>query len=204
MSGKLEEGMNNLNTDELPKSAYPYWARMTLNNPLRRRLINRDKLVREAGVTLGSNVLEIGSGVGFFTEYLAKYAGKEGKVFAQDVEPRMIDTLKKRMEEFTISENIVLMLSPSTKLDLPDKSIDVVFTANVFEEIEKEGFIDSTITEIDRICKHGGYLFYMEHMHGVGLERINNTISMLEKAGFQRMSLRKTRFNVYATFRKIK
>lgn len=195
---------NDGKAKELPKSPYPHWCSFTLMNPLRRRLIDRAKIVRDAGVTLGSTVLEIGCGPGFFTEYLARHAGKEGKVYSQDVQPQMIEKLKRNMSNFTISENIVPILSDSTKFDLPDKSIDVVFTANVFEEIEEEGGLVDTVNEVSRLCKDGGYLFYMEHVGGVGLTRIENTIKAIEEKGFQKTSIRKTRLNVYATFRKIK
>jgi ubiquinone/menaquinone biosynthesis C-methylase UbiE len=188
---------------DLPKSPYPHWASFTLINPLRRRLIDRAKIVRDAGVTLGSKVLEIGCGPGFFTEYLAKHVGKEGKVYSQDVQPQMIEKLKRNMARFTISENIIPMLTDSAKIDLPDNSIDVVFAASVFEEIEKEGLLEKTLDEISRVCKDGGYLFYIEHILGMGLSHIEDVLKIIESKGFVKISSSRSRVNVFATFKKI-
>lgn len=185
---------------ELPKSTYPYWARFTLNNPLRRRLINRERLIREAGVAEGQTVFELGFGVGFFTEFLAKTIGANGTLYCQDVEPRMLQTLKENMKHFEVSSNIKPIISSSTDLPLKDGSMDFVFTANVFEEIEKEGLLSDTIHELARISRKDTKLFFMEHIGGVGLPRINKIEESLEKAAFKKVNSRKTRFNVYANY----
>lgn len=187
-------------TKDLPKSTYPYWARFGLDNPIRRKLINRRKLVKEAGVEKGMTVFEMGFGVGFFTEFLAKAAGTEGSVYSQDVEPRMLEILTKKMRSFEIAENIKPIITSSTSLPLDDNSVDLIFTANVFEEVEKEGLLIDTISELKRISKKGTKLFFMEHVAGVGLGRINIIDQALQDAGFKQTSKRKTRFNFYANY----
>src|SRR5215813_6447981 len=46
------------------------------------------------GVTKGSAVADVGAGVGYFTWRLAERVGPSGKVYANDIEPRMIDMLR--------------------------------------------------------------------------------------------------------------
>lgn len=186
--------------NDLPKSTYPYWAKFTLNNPLRRRFINREKLVSQAGIEKGQTVFELGFGVGFFTEFIAKAIGPDGVLYSQDVEPRMLDTLKENMQHFAISSNINPIIASSTNVPLEDGSVDLIFAANVFEEIEKEGLLNDSIAELKRISREGAKLFFMEHIGGVGLPRISAIEKALDDAGFKQVSHRKTRFNVYGNY----
>lgn len=188
------------NKKELPKSAYPYWARFTLNNPLRRKLLDRDKIIKEAEVSTGIKVFELGFGVGFFTEYLAKAVGQKGVVYCQDVEPRMLESLKKNMKNFTITENIKPMITSSIDLKLEDNSIDLIFAANVFEEIDKEGLLEGSVKELGRISRKDTKLFFMEHIGGVGIPRIQRIEKALKYVGFKQVNRRQTRFNVYAKY----
>lgn len=188
------------NRKELPKSTYPYWAKFTLNNPLRRWLLDRNKIIEEAGITAGMKVFELGFGVGFFTEYLAKTVGPKGVVYCQDVEPRMLETLKKNMKKFEIIDNIKPTIASSTDLGLKDNSIDLIFTANVFEEIDKEGLLEGSVKELRRISRKRTKLFFMEHIGGVGIPRIQRIEKALKYVGFEQVRRRQTRFNVYANF----
>lgn len=185
---------------DLPKSTYPYWARFTLNNPIRRRLIDRDKLISQARVEKGQTVFELGFGVGFFTEFLAKAIGPEGVLYSQDVEPRMLDTLQENMKHFAISSNIRPIIASSTKIPLEDSSVDLIFSANVFEEIEKEGLLTVSVAELRRIGREGAKLFFMEHIGGVGLPRISKIEKALDSEGFKQVERRQTRFNVYGNY----
>ena len=140
---------------KLPKSPFPPGLAFFLDLPLRRLLIDREKFLRGMGVKEGDFVLEAGCGPGFFTETLSLIVGEKGKVYAQDVEEAMLRKVKKKIPSFRYP-NVIPLLCNSSSLELPDSSCDVVFCANVIEEIYKEGELEGTVTEIDRVLKRGG------------------------------------------------
>src|SRR5437879_1959682 len=58
-----------------------------------------DVALDEIGVAKGSTVADIGAGVGYFTWRLAERVGPAGKVYGNDIEPRMLDMLRANMRE---------------------------------------------------------------------------------------------------------
>jgi ubiquinone/menaquinone biosynthesis C-methylase UbiE len=147
---------------ERPKSPFPVWASFLLTGLGRHRRIDRQRIIDVAGIKSGDIVLELGCGPGFFTETIAERVG-DGKVIAQDIQERMLTKLLERAQGFPRSDNIEPLLANSSKTGLDDASIDIVFAANVFEEIAKEGEIAATAREIHRVLKPAGRLFFGEH-----------------------------------------
>lgn len=187
--------------EQLPKSPFPVWASFVLVNRFRARSTDRQKVIELAGITGGHTVLELGCGPGFFTEFIAKQAGASGHVISQDVQEQMLFKLKKRMAAFPVSENIELLLAGSSSLGLPDVGVDVIFAANVFEEIAREGETAATAKELFRVLKPGGRLFYGEHR--VPQWRITSVIDAFEQAGFSRSEPDENLFFYSAVFHKM-
>ena len=66
-----------------------------LASPLR-RLIDAPANIVAPYVREGTTVLEPGPGMGFFTLELARRVGTSGRVVAVDIQPKMLDRLKRR------------------------------------------------------------------------------------------------------------
>ena len=145
--------------EKLPKSPFPAWLAFVLTGRLRKFLIDPEKVITQSGIRAGQIVLEVGCGPGFFTEFIAKKVGPEGRVIAQDVQEAMLWKLKNRMAEFPQKENIQPLLSNSSSLRLSPESIDSIFAVHVFEEIVKEGGMAETAKELYRVLKPTGSLF---------------------------------------------
>ncbi len=185
----MEEKKQNL-----PKSPFPYWISFTLLHPWRKIAVPRERFIRKAGIGVGKTVLELGAGPGFFTEYIAKVITQKGTVYAHDVQEKILAQLERRMKKFKVTENIKPLLSSSADIPLPDKSIDVVFAANVFEEIEKEDLLEDSAEEIKRLLKTGGHITVIEHRHGVSKKRFEKIVKVLEEAGLKPVRRRITLF----------
>lgn len=185
----------------LPKSPFPPSLAPFLDNPLRAILINRERFLREMGVKQGDVVLEVGCGPGFFTTVLSEIVGETGRVYAQDVEERMIGRLKKKLKGLR-SQNIILLLCNSSALELPDRSCDVVLCINVIEEIDKEGEMESTIQELDRVLKREGLVAIKEHRLGGTWPRIQKAEALLRSLGYQKVFEEKTLFSYHAKMRR--
>jgi len=185
---------------ELPRSPFPSWCSFLLTHPFRKREFDRDKITEQAGIKPGLTVLELGCGPGFFTEFIAQKLGPTGKVIAQDVVPAMITKLKKRMRRFPVTENIEPLLAGSSHTGLEDAGVDLIFAANVFEEIVREGEIEATAKELYRVLKPDGRLYFGEHR--VPQRTIEKILGGLEGAGFKRHDLDEIFFVHGAVFSK--
>lgn len=169
--------------EKLPKSPFPHWAAFMLVSGFRKRRLEPHKTIAAAGINEGQIVLELGCGPGFFTEYIAETVGPSGKVVSQDIQRQMLAKLKKRMAHFPVSNNIEILLANSSDLGLSANSIDVVFAANVFEEVAKEGEMAGTAGELLRVLKPQGHIFFGEHRLPDSL--LKSILAELEKAGLK-------------------
>jgi ubiquinone/menaquinone biosynthesis C-methylase UbiE len=99
------------------------------------------------------DLVEIGCGYGTFTIPAAKQIN--GKLFAFDFEPEMIETVKQKANYEGLN-NIILekrdILSSTT--GLPDASVDYVMLFNILHNEKPEDFLNESL----RILKHGGKL----------------------------------------------
>src|SRR5690348_1028052 len=53
-----------------------------------------DTALDAIGIARGSTVADVGAGVGYFTWRLAQRVGPTGKVYANDIQPAMLDELR--------------------------------------------------------------------------------------------------------------
>src|SRR3984885_7684801 len=58
-----------------------------------------DKALAALEIAKGAVVADIGAGVGFFTWRLADVVGPAGRVYANDIQPEMIQMLKQNIKE---------------------------------------------------------------------------------------------------------
>src|SRR5215207_3444476 len=62
-----------------------------------------DKALDAIGIAKGSTIADIGAGAGYFTWRLAERVGPSGKVYGNDIQPKMLELLRKNMEQRTIA-----------------------------------------------------------------------------------------------------
>ncbi len=95
-------------------------------------------------VGLNKFVLDLGSGYGDFINLI-----KAKKKYALDIGPDVKDY---------INEDVVFINKPSTSLeDIPANSLDVVFSSNLFEHLDRAE-LDQTMRGVQRCIKTGGAL----------------------------------------------
>ncbi len=96
-----------------------------------------------------SNCLDLGCGIGFFSEILAK---QKFKVYAIDPDNLSL----KKAEELYSGLGINFINSPAENIPLPDNFIDFVVCSEVLEHVEN---LEQTLSEIVRVCKNGAKFF---------------------------------------------
>jgi ubiquinone/menaquinone biosynthesis C-methylase UbiE len=107
----------------------------------------------------GMSVADIGAGTGFFTRRLAKAVGTTGKVYAEDIQPEMIDLLKKDMETEGI-KNVVPVLGTETEAKLPAHGVDRVLLVDVYHEFQKP---EPMLASIRESLAPGGTVILVEY-----------------------------------------
>jgi len=138
----------------------PWWLGWTLVVPFRRWLDDPRKLVGPL-VSAGQRTLEVGPGYGFFTEPLARAVGPEGRVHCVDLQPKMLDGLRRRLQRFGLLDRAELRTCSSSDLmtaDL-DGSIDLALLIYVLHEVPDP---DRLISQVVRTLKPDGSILLWE------------------------------------------
>jgi ubiquinone/menaquinone biosynthesis C-methylase UbiE len=107
----------------------------------------------------GMTVADIGAGSGYFTERLARLVGPTGRVFATDIQPGMIDLLKRRLSAQTIQNVSVILSEPSNPM-LPAGTIDLALMVDVYHEL---GDPQTVLKHIRTALKPDGRLVLVEY-----------------------------------------
>jgi ubiquinone/menaquinone biosynthesis C-methylase UbiE len=95
-----------------------------------------DEVIAAMQLKDGDVVAEIGCGTGFFSRRLAKAVGPHGTVYAEDIQPEMLDLLKKYAAENGDS-NIVTVLGTETDPKLPKGRMDWILLVDVYHEFQE-------------------------------------------------------------------
>lgn len=140
-------------------SPMPHWAAFGLErNPLRNKFWSPAKMLDRFSISPGMQVLELGPGGGFFTIEAAKRVGPKGRLYALDIQPQMIEKVKKRAAENGLT-NVELQVGDATDLPYNDESFDLVFMSSVLGEIPNQ---DAALEELYRVIRPSGILSVTE------------------------------------------
>lgn len=94
-----------------------------------------DFILDRLDIRPGDQVLDLGAGDGWWTDYLAKKAGPEGTVYAAEVATSLVERLQKR---FAATPQVKPHLCPQDKPGLPENSVDLVFISAVYHHLNKD------------------------------------------------------------------
>lgn len=114
----------------------PWWLGPVLASPLRRWFQDPHALL-SPWVKDGDVVLEPGPGMGFFTLELARLAGPAGRVVAVDLQPKMLEGLRKRARKAGVDARIETRVATAESLGVADLAgrVDFVLAAAMVHEL---------------------------------------------------------------------
>jgi predicted methyltransferase len=107
----------------------------------------------------GLNVAEIGTGTGWFARRIGPRIAPGGKVYAQDIQPEMLELMKKYAAEAGVT-NIVPVLGTETDPRLPAGKIDRVLLVDVYHEFQKP---KEMLARIHEALAPGGRVILVEY-----------------------------------------
>jgi ubiquinone/menaquinone biosynthesis C-methylase UbiE len=84
----------------------------------------------------GSVVADVGAGGGWFTVRLARRVGPNGRVYAQDIQPLMIQAIEGRIRGEGL-RNVRMVLGTSLDPKLPGGTLDAVLIVDTYHEMEQ-------------------------------------------------------------------
>ena len=113
------------------------------------------KRLDQFGIDEGFIVIDFGCGPGSYVEKASQLVGDEGRVYAVDVHPLAIKSIKERARRKNL-ENVAPILSTGYPVDIDSHSADVIYALDMFHHIkDTRGFLK----ELHRLLKPSGTLF---------------------------------------------
>jgi ubiquinone/menaquinone biosynthesis C-methylase UbiE len=94
-----------------------------------------EQIMDALGIADGSRVADIGAGAGWFTIRLARRVGPNGVVLAQDVQPQMLEAIRRRVAREGL-RNVETRLGTGSMPNLPARSLDAILVVDVYPEVE--------------------------------------------------------------------
>jgi ubiquinone/menaquinone biosynthesis C-methylase UbiE len=165
----------------MPAHACPPWLGHLLAGAPR-RLLHDPRSLLGPFVTESMTVLEPGPGMGFFTLELARLVGPSGRVVAVDVQPAMLDALRRKAEKANLMSRIDLRQVQGDRMNLVDLEATVDFVL-AFAMVHEVPDTAAFFREIASLLRLGGKVLVAEPIFHVTKKAFAATIGKAESAG---------------------
>jgi ubiquinone/menaquinone biosynthesis C-methylase UbiE len=129
-----------------------------LERPEREQEEQPTKLLKALKFKPGDVVADIGAGSGYYSFRIAPLVGARGKVLAVDIQPEMLDIIRKRAKAAKIT-NVEPIQGTESDPKLPANSVDLILMVDVYHEFS---FPWEMTTAMVKALKPGGRLVFVE------------------------------------------
>lgn len=130
-----------------------------LERPERMEEEEPDLAISILKIPSGASVADIGAGSGYMTLRMAQRVGPTGRVYANDLQPQMLDILGRRLAEKRIS-NVTLVQGTVDDPRLPPASVDLELLVDVYHEFSRP---QAMLQRLREALKPGGRLVLLEY-----------------------------------------
>lgn len=157
----------------------PWWLAYTFDHKLR-RLIHKPEKMFAPYLREGMTALDVGCGMGFFTIGMAYIVGAAGAVIAVDLQQQMLDNLERRAKRAGVAERIVRHRCEPDNIG-NHQNVDFALTFWMVHEVSDARNLSQ---QIYAALKPGGKYFLVEPKIHVSAARFQNTVALVQQAGF--------------------
>jgi ubiquinone/menaquinone biosynthesis C-methylase UbiE len=95
-----------------------------------------DAALDAIGIAKGATVADVGAGAGYLTWRLAELVGATGKVYGNDIQPQMLELLRRNMQQRKLT-NVEPVLGTVDDPKLPRGAVDLVLLVDVYHEFSE-------------------------------------------------------------------
>ena len=151
----LQGGGQAGGTDANPQrmTSTPYTGDLSIfETPGREDRLQIGRVMDLLGITPGKSVADVGAGSGWFTVRAARRVGPGGTVYAEDINPKAIETIDARAKNEKLP-NIRTVLGTPDDVKLAPGSVDAVLLLKVYHEIAHPAVV---MRELRASLKPGG------------------------------------------------
>jgi beta-glucosidase len=106
----------------------------------------------------GQVVADIGAGTGYFLPHLTRAVGKTGRVLGLDVEPNMVEYMRRRVRQHGLSQ-VTASLVPPDDPELAAASVDRILIVNTWHHIGQRA---AYTRKLARALKAGGSVWIVD------------------------------------------
>ena len=129
-----------------------------LEGPDRDAYQKPEQVMDALGIADGARVADLGAGGGWFTIRLARRVGPNGIVYAEDIQPQMLESIKRRVEREQL-QNVRSVLGKPEDPNLPRGELHAVLIVDTFNAFEEPVIVLQRVREA---LRPGGRVGIME------------------------------------------
>ena len=105
-----------------------------LDRPEREAEEAPSRAIAALGIAPGSIVADVGAGSGYYTVRLSQVVGPKGRVVATDLQPGMLDLIRKKVDQLGLT-NVTLVQGRPDEPNLPAATFDAIVMVDVYHEL---------------------------------------------------------------------
>ena len=117
------------------------------------------RAVELIGIKPGMVIADVGAGTGYFTVMLSQRVGPEGKVYANDIQPKLLGILQDKIQKQKLT-NIEVVQGRQDDARLPEATIELALLVDVYHEFQ---YPQAMLASIRRSLKPSGLLVLLEY-----------------------------------------
>ena len=127
-----------------------------------KNILSAGEVLKDTELKLGDNFLDAGCGDGYISLEASSIVGDKGSVYALDVYPESIETVKKEIKTRNLGNMEAILADITEIIPLDTEIIDVVLMANVLHGFVAEREVEEVMNNISRVLKPGGVFAVVE------------------------------------------
>jgi len=117
------------------KTSEPYTGDLSIfESPGRDERLQINRVMDILGISSGKSVADIGAGSGWFTVRAARRVGKDGVVYAVDINPESVRYIDERAQKERLHNVKTILGKPDNSL-LPASAVDAVLMLKTYHEV---------------------------------------------------------------------
>ena len=154
------------------------WVKILLDAESRVGTSSPSDLLTQSGISEGMTVMDVGCGPGFLSLPAAEIVGPEGRVYAVDIESKMVDLVRAEAADRGLS-NVTTLRTNGDRVTLADGIADFAICALILHYKDDDEARAGVLRDIARLLKPGGKLLVIDRPLGY-----ENLSELLRDSGF--------------------